>query len=205
MQMKNIIILVVAIIVSFVAGFFIGDATAISGVNKSISQSTSNTTSKTNSVSNTSNTTEKNKKYKLGEEGKSGYWNIKILDTQETTTIQAGDSSGNKTTQQKFIVIKLQMNDIDTVPHQYSTNEFILANTKDKKQYNISLDALQAANQKETIYNQNGEFFGVYDDINPNIPKQTYVVFEVPKDFNLADGILIHGTSESDIAGYYIK
>ncbi|UZW13169.1 DUF4352 domain-containing protein [Clostridium pasteurianum] len=184
MQMRNIIILIAAIIISFVAGFFIGDATAINGVNKAINQSTSNATTETNSTGNTSNSKEENKKYKFGEEGKSGNWSIKVLDSQETTTVQAGNSSDNKTTQQKFIVIKLQMTDTDTLPHQYSTNEFILGNTKDKKQYNVSLDALQAANQKETIYNQNGEFFGVYDDINPNIPKQTYVVFEVPKDFN---------------------
>lgn len=210
MQRKNIIIVCVAVVISFIVGFFIGDATAINRVKRSLNNSVANTTNSTGNTTNdttnsTSTKSKESKNYKFNEEGKSGNWNIKVLDSQETTTIQGGNSSDNKTTEQKFIVVKLQMTDVDSVPHQYSPTEFILGNAKDKKQYNTAFEAMQTANGKETIYNQNNSFFGTYDDINPSTPKQTYIIFEVAKDFNIADGVLIHGTNDSDIAGYYIK
>lgn len=203
MNRKNIAIFSIGIIISFTIGYFVGDTTAINRTNSTINKNVTNTLNSTsNSPSYFQN---ESKNYKFGEEGKSGNWNIKVLDSQEATTIQGGDNYNNKATKQKFIIIKLQMTDIDSTLHQYATNEFILRNAKNKKQYSASLEAMDAANQKETIYNKNSDFFGVYDDISPNTPKQTYVVFEVPKDFNVADGVLIHGTSNSDLAGYYIK
>lgn len=203
MNRKNTAIFSIGIIISFTIGYFIGDTTAINRTNSAINKNVTNTLNSTSNSSSYSQNESKN--YKFGEEGKSGNWNIKVLDSQEATTIQGGDNYNNKTTQQKFIIIKLQMTDIDSTLHQYSTNEFILRNAKNKKQYSASLEAMEAANQKETIYNKNSDFFGVYDDISPNTPKQTYVVFEVPKDFNIADGVLVHGTSSADLAGYYIK
>lgn len=204
MNKKQIIITSAAVIVSFAIGFFVGDSSAINRVNKAIDTTSTTSNGTTTPNKNTAVKSDKTN-YKFGEEGKSGSWNIKVLDAQEATTIQAGNSSDNKTTQQKFIVLKLQMTDIDNTPHQYSGNDFMLGNAKDKKQYQVAIEAMQAANGKETIYNQNSNFFGVYDDINPSTPKQTYIIFEVPKDFNVSDGVLVHGTSDADMAGYNIK
>lgn len=203
MNRRNIVIFSIGIIVSFIIGYFVGDATAINRMNSDINE---NVTNISNSISNSAFSSQKeSKSYKFGEEGKSGDWNIKVLGSQDTTTIQAGDSYHNKTSKQKFIIIKLQMTNIDSTLHHYETNKFILENAKDKKQYSASLEAMEAANQKETVYNKNNKFFGVYDDINPNTPKQTYVVFEVPKDFNIVDGVLVYGSNNSNLAGYYIK
>lgn len=206
MNKKHIIITSVLVIISFAVGFFAGDTAAINRVNKAIDTKVSSeaSTAGNNQASNGSKKEDK-KIYKAGEEGKSGNWNVKVLDAQETTTIQGGDSSDNKTTSQKFIIIKLQMTNTSQSPIQYSPKEFELGNLKDKKQYQANMDAGETANQKETIYNKNSEFTGVYDDVNPNTPKQTYIVFEVPKDFNIADGILINANGNSDAVGYNLK
>lgn len=203
MEKKNIIITSVLVVIAFIVGYFVGDASAINRVNSAISTKVSNST---NTTAQSNQTKKEDKKiYKLGEEGQSGAWSIKVLDTQETNTIASGDGSDNKTTQQKFIVIKLQMTNISQAPTQYSDNEFILGNTKDKKQYQINGDASLTANQVETTYKKNSDFFLSIDSLNPSMPKQTYMVFEVPTNFNVADGVLIHGTSSSDAVGYYIK
>ncbi len=99
----------------------------------------------------------------------------------------------------------MQLKNITTAPVQYANTEFMLDDAKTQNQYNVSLEAGQSANGKETIYNENNEFVGVFDDVNPNIPKQTYIIFEVPKDFDIADGVLINRNSGAVAASFYIK
>lgn len=202
---KRVIIEVIGAILIFIVGYFVGDTTAINRVNKTINARVSNETSETSTSQSNTKAKEEQKIYKLGEEGQSGNWKIKILDVQEATTIQSGDGSDNKTTQQKFIVLKLQMTNISQAAVQYSDNEFALENMKDKKQYQLDGNASLTATQVETNYKNNSNFFLSINSVNPNTPKDTYLVFEVPKDFNMANGILIHGDNDGKIAGYNIK
>ncbi|CAM3004816.1 DUF4352 domain-containing protein [Hathewaya histolytica] len=214
---KRLIIEVVCGILIFAVGFLVGDNSAVNRVNKTISTTVENkqensTKNATQQVSNTKdNNQEKNnetKISKLGEEGKSGKWNMKVLEVKETNTVQGGNSSDNKTTKDKFIVVKLQIKNISKEPIQYSEREFMLGNMKDKAQYNINdiaFDAMQSANSKESIYKKNSEFIGVYKDVNPNTTKQTYLVFEVPKDMNISDSVLLNSNSESEPVGFYLN
>lgn len=209
MNKKQIIITCVVAFVTFVIGYFVGDASAINRVNKQISTKVSN--EKPTSTENKQTAQEKKedaKIYKVGEEGASGNWSIKVLEVKETDTVQAGNSSDNITTSQKFVVVKLQMKNISKQPAQYSPKEFALGNTKDKSQYTINdnaFHAMGAANQNETIYNKNGEFIGVYDDINPNMTKQTYISFEVNKELNISDCVLMNKNGSGEATGFYLK
>ena len=208
MNKKYIILTCIIAVVTFIIGYFIGDASAVNRVNKRIDQNVKSVTNdniKTTSNQEDKPDSSKEKVYKLGEEGKSGNWSIKVLDAKEATTIEGGDSSDNKTTSQKFIIVKLQMTDVAQTPQQYSTDNFMLGNVKTKKQYKPDMDAGGTANKKETIYNNNSEFFDVYEDINPNTPKQTYIAFEVPKDINIADCIIMNSNNNSDPVGFNLK
>lgn len=211
MNKKQTIIICAVALVTFVIGYFVGETAAINRVNKQISTKVSNEQSNSKDVkqqSNDNNKKEDTKIYKIGEEGASGNWNIKVLEVNETDTVQAGNSSDNKTTKEKFIVIKLQMKNISKQPVEYSSKEFMLGNMKDKSQYDINdsaFKAMGAANSREKIYNNNGEFIGVYDDVNPNTTKQTYIVFETSKDFNIADCVLLNKNGSGDATGFYLK
>ena len=202
---KRLIIEIICAIVIFGIGYLVGDSAAINRMNKASTKSSTQTT-QTSSTSDASSTSEKDKQkiYKVGEEGISGNWSIKVLDAQEGTAIQSGDGSDNKTTQQKFIIIDLQMTNISQAAAQYSDNEFALVNTEDKKQYQINSDASLNANQAETIYKKNSNFFLGIDSLNPGVPKQTYLVFEVPQNFNLQNGVLAH-VSNNKAVGFNLK
>ena len=207
MNKKHIIIVTIAAVAIFIVGYFVGDTMAINRVNGTVSQSVETTTTPVESVASAKEESKEESKVstKVGEEATSGSWSIKILDAKEATSVQSGDSSDNKTTKEKFIILKLQMKNITQIPVQYSPGEFTLGDTKTKSQYNVNFDALQAANGNETIYKQNGDFIGVYNDVNPNMPKQTYIIFEVPKSFNIAEGVMINANNSGDPVGYYIK
>lgn len=136
----------------------------------------------------------------------SGNWNMKVLNVKEDTIVKGGNSSDNKTTKQKFIIIKLQLKNITTSPVQYAADEFKLSDNKTKNEFNSAFDAMQSANGNETIYKSNNEFVGVYDDVNPNTPKLTYIIFEVPKNFNIADGVLMNkAEAQTDAQGFNIQ
>ncbi|KEH84602.1 DUF4352 domain-containing protein [Clostridium novyi] len=203
---KNRIITVVLVIVAFIVGFFVGDNSAVNRINKL--DNNKQLTQQTNSTPTESQENKtKSKVCKKGEESSCGDFNLKILDANETTTVEAGNKSDNKTTNEKFIVCKVSIKNISKQPKQYKSTDFILGNMKDKAQYTINdaaFSAMSSANGKETIYNKNNNFVGVYKDINPNTTKQTYLIFEVPKDFNISDGVLISGGSGKTTA-FYLK
>ena len=206
MSKKHIIISIILVTISFIIGFFIGDTTAINAVNKKISQRVETTNVAETVAPVKTEPKEKNKvATKIGSEATSGSWSIKILEAKEATVVKGGDSSDNKTTKEKFIVLKLQMKNITTAPVQYAPTEFMLGDIKSKSQYNTAFEAIQTANSNEIIYKENSEFISVYDEVNPNMPKQTYIIFEVPKTFNIADGVLINANSGAEAVGYSIK
>ena len=203
---KRIIIEIICGVIIFVVGFFIGDASAIKRVNAGINSNVEKKHEEKNKyvVEEKENRTEP-KIYKLGEEGTSGNWSIKVLEATETNIIEAGNSADNKTTNDKFIVVKLQIKNISKSANKYSSNEFLLGDIKDKSQYKVHFDAMAAANNKESIYNKNNDFVGVYTDINPNTSKETYIIFEIPKDISLSDCVLINGNNGIEATGFYIN
>jgi len=99
---------------------------------------------------------------------------------------------------------KLKVEELESSA-QYAPTEFMLGDIKSNSQYATNLDALQSANSNEIIYKEDSEFIGVYDDVNPNMPKQTYVIFEVPKDMVITDGVMTNVNGGADPVGYYIK
>ncbi|WP_097025431.1 DUF4352 domain-containing protein [Clostridium peptidivorans] len=211
MNKKQTIITVVAVLVAFIVGYFVGDSSAINRVNKQVDSKIASQQDKNKEESNEEPKQEEKEEakiYKLGEEGTSGSWNIKVLEAKETNTIVGGNSSDKVTTKEKFIVIKLQMKNLSKQAAEYSAKEFALGNMKDKTQYNITdvaFEAMGNANSKETIYNKNSNFIGVYSDINPNTTKQTYIVFEVPKDMTISDSVLINSNGGSEATGFYLS
>lgn len=207
---KRLVIEIICGVLIFIVGYFVGDSSAIKRVNQQIDAKVENKQSKEIEVNKEKVGTnkEKDKVYKIGEEGKVGSWSIKVLEAKETNVVQGGNSSNNKTTKDKFIVIKLQMKNISKQPVQYNAKEFMLGNMKDKAQYTINdvaFEAMGSANSNESIYKRNSDFIGVYKDVNPNTTKQTYIVFEVPKDMNISDSVLINANNNSEPVGFYLK
>lgn len=146
--------------------------------------------------------------YKAGEEGASGNWSMKVLEVNETNTVQSGDVSYKVTTNEKFIVITLQIKNITTYPIKYTSREFLLRNINNKSQYNINniaFNAMTAANGSEKIYKENSNFVGVYDEVGSNITKQTFIIFEVPKDTSAGDYLLINTNDNGEPTGYNLK
>jgi len=197
---KRLIIEIVCGVIIFAVGYFVGDASAVKRVNETVDSKVSQEAS----MAQTASSRPKEKMYKIGEEGASGNLVMKILGVQETNTVEGGDSSQTKTTDQKYIVVKLQLTNKSQAAIQYSDEDFVLGDSKTKTQYKANTDAGAAANNKETIYKENNEFVGENDDINPNTPKQTYIAFEVPKDFNLQNAVLIN-TKNGKTTGFYLK
>ena len=197
---KRLIIEIVCGVIIFAVGYFVGDASAVKRVNEIVDSKVSQEAS----MAQTASSRPKEKMYKIGEEGASGNLVMKILGVQETNTVEGGDSSQTKTTDQKYIVVKLQLTNKSQAAIQYSDEDFVLGDSKTKTQYKANTDAGAAANNKETIYKENNEFVGENDDINPNTPKQTYIAFEVPKDFNLQNAVLIN-TKNGKTTGFYLK
>ena len=207
MNKKHIIIASIAAVGIFIVGYFVGDTTATNRANSLVDASVAikmaNAETKTEPVTEVK---EETKAFEVATGGDSGNWNMKVLDAKEDTIVKGGESSDNKSTKEKFIIVKLQMKNITKSAVQYSPGEFKLGDMKSKSQYDVNLDALQAANSNEKIYKENGEFIGVYDDTNPNMSKQTYIIFEVPKDFNIADGVLMNQNgAQTEPKGFYIK
>ncbi|NEJ84190.1 DUF4352 domain-containing protein, partial [Rhizobium leguminosarum] len=117
----KIILGAVAIILILLLGVAIG-----SKKGNTAKETTSATKVVQNNKATSSTDQNKDKKiYKVGEEGKSGAWSIKVLDTQETNTIAGGDGE-NKTTQQKFVVVHLQMTNKENNVAQYEPDNFLL-------------------------------------------------------------------------------
>lgn len=202
-------------LIGYASGYSKGKKAELRRVDKDLAEEASkigDPTTKRHSVTTTKNDIKNKmtKTYKFGEEGQSGAWNIKVLDSRETNTIDAGDGK-SETTDQKFIVVHSQMTNKESAAIDYSEEEFTLFDSKTKTQYNISSKAMEGANEKEIIYNESSDFINAYDKVNPNIPKQTYFVFEVPNDFKISDGVLEHGNRDRDrdedkeAIGYNIK
>ncbi|HDK7182930.1 TPA: DUF4352 domain-containing protein [Clostridium botulinum] len=174
--MKKNFKLIIGGLIIFIAGYFIGDATAISRVKKQIGQGTEKQVSSTKE-----GVKEEKKDIKAGEQSPVGNLGVKILEAKESTAIS--NESGKSTPSGKFIVIKLELKNNGEEATEYNTNEFALK--KDKTIYEVddnAFEALGQLNSQETIYNKNSNFIGAYDKFNSGITKNTYIAFDVPKE-----------------------
>ncbi|HDK7177695.1 TPA: DUF4352 domain-containing protein [Clostridium botulinum] len=183
--MKKNFKLIIGGLIIFIAGYFIGDATAISRVKKQIGQGTEKQVSSTKE-----GVKEEKKDIKAGEQSPVGNLGVKILEAKESTAIS--NESGKSTPSGKFIVIKLELKNNGEEATEYNTNEFALK--KDKTIYEVddnAFEALGQLNSQETIYNKNSNFIGAYDKFNSGITKNAYIAFDVPKETKIEDLKLI--------------
>lgn len=129
---------------------------------------------------------------KLGEIARNDKWEVKILEVSETNIIEGnGKHDEDLTTNEKFVVIKLEMKNISESPCDYSPNDFGVAT--DKAVYDIddvAFNGMQNLNAKETVYNKNTSFIGMYDKVNPGMTKNTFIVFNVPNNIDITSGKL---------------
>lgn len=194
---KTIIIQVICATIIFVIGYLLGNNSANNPTNTKVANGILTKAQTTNDS--------KEKLYKLGEEGQSGIWSIRVLDVLETDTTQSGDASNNKSTQQKFIVVHLQMINEGTNVADYTTNDLSLKDTKDKTEYGMNDEGGRTVNQAKGICANDKNFFGEYDKVSPNIPKETYIVFKVPKSLNISNLILLYQGDTGKNVGYCLK
>ncbi|KOM97059.1 hypothetical protein ACP49_16110 [Clostridium botulinum] len=183
--MKKNFKLIIGGLIIFIAGYFIGDATAISRVKKQIGQGTEKQVSSTKE-----GVKEEKKDIKAGEQSPVGNLGVKILEAKDSTAIS--NESGKSTPSGKFIVIKLELKNNGEEATEYNTNEFALK--KDKTVYEVddnAFEALGQLNSQETIYNKNSNFIGAYDKFNSGITKNAYITFDVPKEAKIEDLKLI--------------
>ncbi|ABS34895.1 DUF4352 domain-containing protein [Clostridium botulinum] len=183
--MKKNTKLIIGAIVIFVVGYFIGDATAISRVKKQIGQGTEKQVSSAKEE-----VKEEKKDIKFGEQSAVGNLGVKILEAKESTAIS--NEAGKSTPSGKFIIINLEIKNNGEEATEYSPRDFKLKH--DKKTYEIddnSFEALGNLNSQEKIYNKNEKFIGSYDKFNSGISKNTFAVFDVPKEAKIEDLKLI--------------
>lgn len=130
------------------------------------------------------------KSIKLNEEAPSGDLGIKVLEAKEGTSIS--NESGKSTPSGKFIIIKLELKNNGQSAIGYGTDDFGLKDIKGIYELDDNaLEALGNLNSQETIFNKNKNFVGVYDKFNAGITKNTYIVFDVPKETKIDDLKLI--------------
>ncbi|KAJ53616.1 hypothetical protein BD780_003219 [Clostridium tetanomorphum] len=188
MNKKQTIITAVAIVLAFIVGYFVGDASAINRVNKQISSMGKIETNASNIKEEPAKeeVKEEIKTVKLNEQSVAGNLGIKVLEAKESTAIS--NEAGKSTPSGKFIVIKLEIKNNGKEPTEYNTNDFKLKNKDILYQVDDnSFGALGDLNSQETIYNENKKFIGAYDKFNAGITKNTYIVFDIPKEAKLAD------------------
>ncbi|MEG2353021.1 MAG: DUF4352 domain-containing protein [Clostridium sp.] len=133
----------------------------------------------------------------FGEMGKSGAFDIKILEVSETDTIKSGVEANDKKIKDKFIVVKLEVKNNTKDAIAYTKSDFVLKNTKDNKEYTRS-ESSQIANKREIEMNKDLNHIGVDTKIEAETTKNTYIAFEVPKDVAISDTVLINKNAASN-------
>lgn len=189
--MKGKIIAAILIVIAFIAGYFIGDSSAISRVNKELGTNPRITNITVNQPETKKDDAKESlKSINLSEQAAAGDLGIKVLEAKESESIS--NKAGKSTPSGKFVIIKLEIKNNATGAIEYSSNDFALKN--DKSLYEVDDNAFKALgnlNMQETIYNKNSNFIGVYDKFNPGLTKNTYIVFDVPKESKIEELKLI--------------
>ncbi|MBO3420194.1 DUF4352 domain-containing protein [Clostridium perfringens] len=127
----------------------------------------------------------------LNQEEDLGNIGLKVLNVKETE--QVNNESDSISSSGKFIVIELSLKNNAKQAVEYNPNQLELV-SNDGVVYQVDDVAFQAGqklNSQETIYNRNKDFIGFYDKFNSGLTKNTYVVFDVPKDLNIDNTKLV--------------
>ncbi|WP_409069868.1 DUF4352 domain-containing protein [Clostridium sp. FAM 1755] len=175
--MKKNFKLIIGGLIIFIAGYFIGDATAINRVNKNISQETNAKEEVKQEKKDEGNKTFK----KLGEEGINNSFSYKVLEVKNNKQIKTGDlESEIHKTDKNYCTVKLQMTNKGNIPAQAGDkNLFTLVDTKSKQLYYPNSDiTIELNSYNKNMLHQNVSF--ISDDLNPNVPTEVTIVFEIP-------------------------
>lgn len=185
---KQIIINIVIAIVFFFLGGIVGsraEYSRLTSIQNVIPNNSANERVKKE------NKKEETKVIPLNQEENLGNIGLKVLSVNETE--QVNNKSGSTSSSGKFIVIELSLKNNAKQAIEYNPNQLeLLAN--DGVVYQVDDVAFQAGqnlNSQETIYNKNKDFIGFYDKFNSGLTKNTYVVFDVPKDLNIDNTNLV--------------
>ena len=142
-----------------------------------------------------------------GDSADSGYWNIRIRDVSEVSEVNEKD--GEKfTTDGKFINILLDMKNISKEPISYSITDFKLKDISTDKTYiieDIGYEVAHALIAEEKFYKDNDEYITIMDDVNPDKSKIACISFEVSKDLQLDNLVLINKNDGSTDKGVQFK
>lgn len=192
MNKKGIIITLVVAVLSFITGFFVGDSAAINKVNKQIESNIQATSSQPETKQEESKKEEVKESaqtvqtIKVNEQSSVGNLGVKVLEAKETTNIS--NEAGKSAASGKFIVIKLELKNNGQEATEYNTHDFRLKTSQAIYEVDDNaFDALGNLNSQETIYKNNKNFIGVYDKFNSGIAKNTYIVFDIPKETKIED------------------
>ncbi|HII4428336.1 TPA: DUF4352 domain-containing protein [Clostridium perfringens] len=185
---KQIIINIVIAIVFFFLGGIVGsraEYSRLTSIQNVIPNNSANERVKKE------NKKEETKVIPLNQEENLGNIGLKVLSVNETE--QVNNKSSSTSSSGKFIVIELSLKNNAKQAVEYNPNQLeLLAN--DGVVYQVDDVAFQAGqnlNSQETIYNKNKDFIGFYDKFNSGLTKNTYVVFDVPKDLNIDNTNLV--------------
>lgn len=97
------------------------------------------------------------------------------------------------------------MSNVSDSPAHYEFTNFLLTNYQTNTNYNPDTGAMETANNNETILKNNSAFIGELDDVNPNVPKETYLAFELPKGTKVSDIVLLADGGSSNMARFYLQ
>ncbi|SHH56458.1 protein of unknown function [Clostridium collagenovorans DSM 3089] len=133
----------------------------------------------------------------FGDMKKSGHFDIKVIEATEADVIKSGDGSNDKTTENKFIIVKLEMKNNSKEAVAYETSDFMLKYMKDQKEYKNS-EAADIANDREKNTNKDMNYITAGEKIDGETTKNTFVVFEVPKDVTISDSVVMSKNAGSE-------
>lgn len=185
---KQIIINVIIAILFFFLGGVVGSRAEYSRLTSIQNVATNNST---NEKVKKESKKEEAKVIPLNQEENLGNVGLKVLNVKETE--QVNNKRDSISSSGKFIVIELSLKNNAKQAIEYDPNQLELV-SNDGVVYQVDDVAFQAGqklNSQETIYNKNKDFIGFYDKFNSGLTKNTYSVFDVPKEVNLDNTKLV--------------
>lgn len=191
---KQIIINVIIAILFFFLGGIVGSRAEYSRLTSTQNVVNNNITNENEEIQKENNKESKKEDAKVipfNQEEDLGNIGLKVLNVEETE--QVSNKRDSISSSGKFIVIELSLKNNAKQAIEYDPNQLELV-SNDGVVYQVDDVAFQAGqklNSQETIYNKNKDFIGFYDKFNSGLTKNTYVVFDVPKELNLDNTKLV--------------
>ena len=126
----------------------------------------------------------------LGDIAKSSKFDIQIIKSKEKNEIKANEVLYKLDNNHKFIIIKLKVRNSESIPYKINFDDFSLENITYKKLYKIGASDMDTI--KFICEGKNHKNFALFNDLNPAEIKYQYLIFQVPKEENISDLILLH-------------